>query len=148
MDNIHTKYDIQEKGNRIVCRLSAMGVDDVCRCTVSVNESANIWRISSWFTKSGFGNKGFGRAALEKALQRCMDRYGDPEGIEYTWNGENAYVLAWLERHFDAVCICSVAVQKTQPDDDWDSHIYELDKEKVLQYFKIGKDGGPIGQIS
>lgn len=40
----------------------------------------------------------------------------------------------WLVKNFDAVCECPIAVQKTQPGDDWDSHIYELDCNKVLRF--------------
>lgn len=130
-------YDIQEKGNRVICELSLSEANNVCECTISVNKQTNVWTISEWFTTSGFGNKGFGKATLKYALDYCMDKYGYPTGIEYTWNGVNSYVLTWLEQHFDAVCNCPIAVQKSQPDDDWDSHIYKLNKEKVLEYFKI-----------
>jgi hypothetical protein len=57
-----------------------------------------------------------------------------PNHIEYIWNGQNQYVYDWLVKNFDAVCECPIAVQKTQPGDDWDSHIYELDCNKVLSF--------------
>lgn len=57
-----------------------------------------------------------------------------------SWNGLNQYVYDWLEKNFDAVCNCPLAVQKTQSDDDWSSHIYTLDKDKVLEFAGIEKE--------
>ena len=63
--------------------------------------------------------------------------FGIPAHIEYIWNGQNQYVYDWLKKNFDAVCKCPIAAQKTQPGDDWDSHIYELDCNKVLRFAGI-----------
>lgn len=121
------EYRVYARKGHVACRLSVDGMADVCQCEVSVDEGARLWNISSWFTKPGYMDKGFGRETLKQALAYCIKAYGVPASIRYTWNGMNSYVLAWLERHFDAACICPIAVQKNQADDDWDSHIYELD---------------------
>lgn len=134
-----TRYNIESKSGYVACNLTVDDISDVCKCYISINKDEQLWRISSWFTKSGFMNKGYGRETLKHALDYCMDKYGIPATIQYTWNGANPYVLEWLERHFDAVCTCPIAVQKTQPDDDWNSHIYELNKEKVLKYFDLSE---------
>ena len=77
------------------------------------------------------------RVILNKILQYLYRAYGKPSNIEYIWNGTNEYVFDWLVTHFNAVCKCPIAVQKTQADDDWSSHIYELNVNKVLKYFKL-----------
>lgn len=130
------KYEIQYRPGQILCRL-LKDEEEISMCEIDVDETTRSWNIIYWFTYKGLGNRGFGKMVLGEALRRCMEKYGSPASIRYTWNGANAYVLEWIERHFDAVCTCPIAVQKTQAEDDWDSHIYELDKEKVLKYFEI-----------
>lgn len=132
-------YDVKVCRGHVACSLSVGQDMDVCKCEVSVDEQTESWNISSWFTKPQFMGRGFGKKALGHALSCCLEQYGSPSSIKYTWNGMNPYVLEWLERHFDAVCTCPIAVRKYQADDDWSSHIYELDKDKVFEYFGIRK---------
>ena len=79
---------------------------------------------------------GFGKVTMKTLIDRLIYMYGEPSIIEYIWNGANEYVLDWITKEFNAVCQCPIAVQKTQTDDDWSSHMYTLDKDKVLKYFK------------
>lgn len=81
-----------------------------------------------------------GTDILKHGLQNMAQIFGLPDHIEYIWNGLNQYVYDWLEKNFDAVCNCPLAVQKTQSDDDWSSHIYTLDKDKVLEFAGIEKE--------
>ena len=134
-----TRYNIENENGYVKCHLTVDDIPDVCKCYISTNKEEQLWRISYWFTKSEFMHKGYGKETLKHTLDYCMTKYGMPTSVQYTWNGTNSYVLDWLERHFNAVCTCPIAVQKTQPDDDKDSHIYELNKEKVLEYFDLLK---------
>lgn len=141
INNLVMKYVTQDKISSVVghttCELLTDEEEVICICKVSIDRDAHSWNITSWHTKEGFKNQGFGKATMQKALAHCMKTYEYPVAIRYTWNGVNNYVLDWLIRHFNAKCTCPIAVQKTQPDDDWSSHIYELNKEKVLKYFKL-----------
>ncbi len=131
-----TTYEIINKNGHETCK-QIIGDIEVCTCEISINKVTNTWNINAWYTKEGFKNKGYGKATMHKLLAHCIEKYGEPNIIQYTWNGTNAYVMNWLERCFDAICTCPIAIQKTQSEDDWDSHIYELNKEKVLVYFKL-----------
>lgn len=124
------------QNGHITCRMLSDKDEEICACEISVS-GEGIWNITSWHTKESFRNKGFGRRTMKLVLSMCRSRYGKPSVIRYTWNGVNAYVLEWMERHFNAVCTCPVAVQKNQAGDDWESHIYELDKDKVFGYFEL-----------
>ena len=59
---------------------------------------------------------------------------GEPQYFEYVWNGQNQYVMDWLKEHFDPVCKLPLAVQKYSDADDWEAHIYKLNKQKVLDF--------------
>ena len=50
---------------------------------------------------------------------------------------ESTLVFDWLEENFGAVSKCPIAVQKYANDDDWDSHVYILNREKFLAYFHL-----------
>ena len=130
-------YEIQNKKDHVNCQMMINETEVVCTCEISVNKSEKLWNITSWFTKNEFKNRGFGKDTMKKSMGYCMETYGSPEYIQYTWNGSNSYVLDWIESHFDAICTCPIAVQKTQADDDWSSHIYDLNKDKVLEYFGL-----------
>lgn len=135
-------YGIKDRDGHVECR-RMHDTEEICRCEVSVDMVEGILNISSWFTDPEYMNRGYGRQTLKKALEYCQHEYGLPGTITYTWNGKNIYVLDWMVKHFGAVCTCPIAVQKTQPDDDWDSHIYELDRAKVLEYFGLQDADGP-----
>ena len=133
---VDMKYEVWNKRDHITCKLMTEDIE-VCRCEISVAKRTGTWNISEWFTNSKFMHQGIGKETMRRTLHYCMDTYGNPASITYTWNGANEYVIKWLEKEFDAFCTCPIAVQKTQADDDWDSHVYDLNKEKVLKYFEL-----------
>lgn len=135
---MHYRFMRKKNGLSIECH-GMLGNEKICKCLIQINDSHEIWSISSWFTEEGYGNKGYGRQTLMRLLQYVFNMYGMPDQIQYIWNGANEYVLNWMEEHFDAICTCPIAVQKTQADDDWDSHIYNLNLDKVMDYFQFGK---------
>lgn len=104
---------------------------------LSVDKVANVWTISEWFVNGDYQNKGYGRTILFTALNELYSMYGMPFEIQYVWNGQNMYVYEWLSKYFKPVSECPIAIQKVASDDDWDSHIYKIDRDKVLQYFNI-----------
>ena len=105
----------------------------VCECKISVVPKM-IWTISSWFTTKEFQHNGYGALTLKACIEEIMKNETIPAKVEYIWNGKNIYVLKWLVKHFDAVCTCPIAVQKYAADDDWESHIYVLNKNKFIAY--------------
>lgn len=107
----------------------------VCKCQINAN--VNTWTISAWYTDKNYLNQGIGTKTLTYLLKFLYDKLGMPKNIEYIWNGANEYVYEWIEKNFDAVSNCPIAVQKTQCEDDWNSHIYNLNVEKVIKYFKL-----------
>lgn len=114
-----------------------LGDISVCRCCINVENG--IWSISSWYTQDGYGHKGYGKRVMKRLVKTLFAYYGEPEEIEYIWNGTNSYVFDWLNNNFGAVSRCPIAVQKYSNDDDWSSHMYKLNKEKFLTYFDVKK---------
>lgn len=104
---------------------------------LSVDKISNVWTISEWFVNSNYQNKGYGRTILFTALNELYTLYGLPFEIQYVWNGQNMYVYEWLKKYFKPISGCPIAIQKIASDDDWDSHIYKIDRDKVLKYFNI-----------
>lgn len=131
------RYRKHNANGKVLCIQETFDGEVICSCRISVNEQTHSWSITSWHTRDGFKNSGRGKATMREALQYCIRLYGMPESVCYIWNGANAYVLEWIEKHFNAACTCPLAVQKNQADDDWNSHIYNLDRAMVLQYFKL-----------
>lgn len=137
------KYELEVKNGAIkestyvTCGLSVEDGTNVCECKVYFNKQESTLVISSWFTKKEFTNQGLGKATMKHIIGYCINEYGMPTSVKYIWNGTNHYVLEWLQNHFDAVCCCPIAVQKNNADDDWSSHIYELNRDKVLEYFGL-----------
>lgn len=109
--------------------------DRVCRC--KINTFRSTWSISAWYTEQKYQHNGVGILTMKTLMQFLHAKAGVPNRIEYIWDGTNSYVYEWLEENFDAICKCPIAVQKTAGDDDWDSHIYYLNVDKVLTYFKL-----------
>ena len=109
--------------------------EQLCECRVNVD--GDTWTVSSWYASKGNNNKGYGKATLKACLDEIYKKHGLPKRIEYIWNGTNSYVLDWLNKHFGAISKCPIAVQKYASEDDWDSHIYILNKDKFLNYFEI-----------
>lgn len=128
------RFEIQEKKETYTCLFF---IDKVCvsRCVIDVVD--NIWTISSWYTTKGYGNKGYGTKTMQYLLKYIFAINGAPNRIEYIWNGSNLYVFDWLDSNFGAISKCPIAIQKTQSDDDWDSHIYYLNTNKFMRYFNL-----------
>lgn len=112
-------------------------LEDIEACKCQINVDGSTWTISSWYTNKDYQHKGIGTKTLKQLLQHLYSNFGCPMRIEYIWNGANEYVYEWLEVNFGALSKCPLAVQKTQTDDDWDSHIYYLNVEKVIKYFEL-----------
>lgn len=123
--------------NKDTCLLSTAFINNskACEAKVSTDDTHSTWTISSWYTVKEYQNAGLGKITLGKIIKYLCNKYGNPSKIEYIWNGTNEYVGDWLKRNFDAVCNCPIWIQKTQSDDDWSSHIYELNVGKVIKYF-------------
>lgn len=120
----------------VVCE-ALLGDKTVCYCKVNNSKASHTWTIVAWFTNGDMRGEGIGKKTLGHAISCLYEKTGIPKEIKYIWNGENSYVLEWLEKHFDAECLCPMAVQKKQADDDWESHIYNLNVEKTLAYFEV-----------
>ena len=133
------KIDFDDKRNIFEIFLIKNNIE-VCKCKMYTNPSKTTWTISSWYTLSDFNHQGFGKKTLEKTVWEMYKQFGIPEKIEYIWNGTNEYVYAWLSKNFDAISNCPIAVQKYANDDDWQSHIYTLNKNKFLNYFGIKEE--------
>lgn len=133
----HICLYLQEKAKGIVECKAFLDYEEICFCKVNTDSDEESWTISSWFTNENMQGKGIGKKTLANVLLALYLKNGTPKKIQYIWNGTNKYVLEWMERHFDAECSCPVAVLKLQADDDWESHIYNLDVDKVLKYFEI-----------
>lgn len=134
-------YDYKHIKNESISCIATIGDKEICNCKIYRKaDQTNTWVIPAWFTEEGYKNQGIGTDILKHGLQNMAQIFGLPDHIEYIWNGLNQYVYDWLEKNFDAVCNCPLAVQKTQSDDDWSSHIYTLDKDKVLEFAGIEKE--------
>ena len=111
--------------------------DKICECKIDVDPATKTWTISSWYTMEKHKHHGYGKLTLRECLNSIAAVYGVPAKVEYIWNGANQYVFDWLEENFGAVSKCPIAVQKYANDDDWDSHVYILNREKFLAYFHL-----------
>lgn len=130
------KYAFDISRNHIRC--NAIKDDTTISVSIlSIDAKTGVWDITFWNTHEKYRHHGYGKMSLEKAFHKAIEVYGFPQTIRYAWNGTNQYVLDWMERHFNAECSSPIAVRKTQPDDDKDSHIYVLDKMKVFEYFSF-----------
>ena len=125
---------IKSDTNSVACKTI---IENNIVCSCQVNFTDNTWTISSWYTTKNHKHQGIGKKTLQAALQKVYDMTSKPDKIEYIWNGANQYVYDWMTHHFDPIYKCPIAVQKYASEDDWDSHIYILNVEKVLQYFEI-----------
>ena len=111
--------------------------EKVCECQIDIDKDSNVWTISSWYTMEGYKHKGYGTQTLQVCLCEINKKLGLPSKVEYIWNGANEYVFEWLNGHFGAVSKCPIAVQKYSFEDDWESHIYVLNKYKFIEYFSL-----------
>ncbi len=128
-----------ELNTKIGIYISKLYIDgnNACECKICINPEKTIWSISSWHTNNRYMHQGYGSQTLKHTLQRMYDDLHEPEQIRYIWNGANQYVMDWLEQNFTPVSLLPIATQKKDDIDDWDAHIYILDKQKVLTYFNI-----------
>lgn len=89
--------------------------------------------ITRWFIDEEYQNCGYGSKLLYAALMQYINLHGIPSEISYTWNGENEYVLSFIERKFGAVCSCPLSVLKECWEDVQEAHIYNLSVEMVIK---------------
>ena len=82
-------------------------------------------------------HNGYGYKTMKHIVSNLCTKYGRPDKIRYIWNGANEYVMEWMKRHFTPVSLLPLAVQKYSEKDDWEAHIYILDRNKFLEYFGI-----------
>ena len=109
----------------------------VSHCAVDYDDDG--WVISAWYTDGEYKQKGYGKEVLTRTL-RELAKKKIPNKVEYVWNGKNDYVYNWLRNHFNATCNCPLAILKNESADSWDSHIYTLDSNKVIDYFELAKE--------
>lgn len=128
------EYVIEEFPGHIKC-FARLADENICKCQIGIEKG--VWTISAWFTKEEYKHQGIGKETMQYILRYMFETFGAPEEIDYIWNGTNQYVYDWIHNCFDAYCKCPIAIQKTQSDDDWSSHVYVLNHQKIFQYFKI-----------
>lgn len=130
----------KDSNKRIV--IEAINLNDenhkpIGHISVSVNPRENSWMISEWFVDHNYQRQGLGKDLFLYAMKYFNLHYPIPDKIEYVWNGANQYVYDWLQKNFAPVSQCPIAIQKSNTDDDWLSHIYELDVNSVFEYFDL-----------
>ena len=125
---------IKSDTNSVTCETI---IENSIACSCRVNFTRGTWTISSWYTSKNYKRQGIGKKTLQTALEKVYDITSKPDKIEYIWNGANQYVYDWMIHHFDPISKCPIAVQKYASEDDWESHVYILNVEKVLKYFEI-----------
>lgn len=119
--------------NRLITTLF---VNDEKVCDLKITLDENEWSIVAWYTSKDHLHKGYGFTTMQHAV-RTLYKNSVPQTIKYIWNGANEYVMDWLKRHFTPVSMLPLAVQKYSEADDWESHIYVIDKDKFLEYFGV-----------
>ena len=87
--------------------------------------------ISSWYVEESYKHQGYGKKVLREIF-KAFKPY-NINSLKYIWNGTNKYVGEWLKK-FNAKCCCPLAVLKTSEEDTWESHIYELDVNRFMNY--------------
>lgn len=126
--------NVSVNNDSIICELMDK---NTCVSSCRINITEKTWTISSWYTAKDQKHNGYGKHVLQTAMQNAYFKTGRPDKVEYIWNGANQYVYDWMSKHFEPVSRCPLAVQKYASCDDWESHIYILNVEKVLNYFGI-----------
>ena len=111
------------------------GHTTISECKVSIGGD-KIWSITEWFTNTNYQHQGLGNQLLREAFCQLYRRDGMPNEIRYNWNGVNQYVMDWLTKNFDPVSILPLSVQKYSEEDNWEAHIYVLNKNKLLDYYR------------
>lgn len=134
-DNIHMQT-IHIKNKIVSVAIDVQVHNSIGHITISVNKD-NSWMISEWFVNHDYQHQGLGTELFRESINYLSSNFPYPDKIEYVWNGANRYVYEWLQKNFAPVSQCSMVVQKYNSDDDWLSHIYELDVRSVYEYFGI-----------
>ena len=106
----------------------------ISRCKINYNQK--VWSISEWFTASKYQHQGNGFMVLRYALHSLRITEVLPRQIYYIWNGQNEYVHEWFNKRFSPMCLLPIEYQMGA-EDDWRAHIYNLDKDKFLEYFGV-----------
>lgn len=96
------------------------------------------WSISSWYNKTKQRQSGWGKACLTELSVKILNKYGKPAEISYTWNGQNEYVGRLVTETWAGICNTPLAVLKKDQSDSWDSHLYDLDKDRFLSWLGLG----------
>ena len=135
MDNYEMISYIDEESPTSITSTATVDGERVCLCKIVHN--GYVWTIVSWYTEKSHMHKGYGFATMKHIVNKLCAKYGTPNKIEHVWNGANKYVMEWMERHFKPVCMLPIAIQKYSDKDEWESHIYVLEKDRFLDYFGI-----------
>ncbi len=106
--------------------------DTYGKCKIDIDKDGT-WTISSWHVKEEYQNAGHGKRLLAETVMELLSQGYEPTKIRYIWDGQNKYVYKWLKQ-FKAKSMVNLNVVKYSPDDDWESHIYDLDMELFLRY--------------
>lgn len=131
------KYTTRRKCNTFVDCMAELNDETIGTCVTHVSDNNTKWTISAWYVTDEYQNQGIGKVVLAKALKKLYAEFGRPAVIQYNWNGTNMYVRDWLFKHFEPTVQCPLWVLKNQVEDDWASHIFELNIDKVFEYFNI-----------
>lgn len=100
-------------------------------------EEGFSWQISKWFNYiKGHGNEGLGKLCLKYLAEELQEQYGKPVAISYIWNGQNDFVGRLVTDKWGGVCNTPAAVLKNDCADSWDSHIYDLDRDRFMDWLK------------
>lgn len=107
------------------------------RCTIT--EEQGVWTISAWYVDKEYQNQGLGRKLLFDTCEELLKKVGEPQELQYNWNGTNTYVFDWLCANFAPLSMCPMSVLKYEdiyPADIPEGHLYKLSKEQFTQYWK------------
>lgn len=137
-DNIHMQTI--HINNKIVSEaIDVQAHNSIGHITISVNKD-NSWMISEWFVNHDYQHQGLGTELFRESINYLSSNFPYPDKIEYVWNGANQYVYDWLQKKFSPVSQCPMTIQKFNADDDWLSHVYELDKKSLYDYFGVHEE--------
>lgn len=131
-------YDIVLSGDGYVSTASIIENNiPIARCLVYASDDKHsVWKISIWKVREDMQRRGYGKKLLKAALEQLRSRVGIPTEVIYLWNGSNQYVMDWMMRHFEPVCMGDIAAIKYQADDDWESHMYKLNVKLLFKYLE------------
>lgn len=112
---------------------------DISVCTA--NASENRLEITGWYTQQSHQKQGFGRACMANVLERFLQFWCtcvDDAVVTYTWNGQNQYVLKWLES-MGAESLEDPAAKKYCNEDTWDNHMYKIPIRNLMAKLSVSK---------